>query len=66
MVQNRLKQEGKTSCFSCRNFTDNVHRKKVTVTNKVIREKSKKSQGVLSVIIRNQFFKTKSSNNPLL
>ena len=28
-----------TSCFSCRKHTDNACSKKVTVTNKLIREK---------------------------
>ena len=30
----RTKQEGKTYCFSCRNFTDNVNKNKVTMTKK--------------------------------
>ena len=37
----RTKREGKTHCFSCRYFTDNVNRKKVTMTNEEIREKLK-------------------------
>ena len=34
----KKQKEGKTYCFS-RNFTDNVNRKKVTMANKVVREK---------------------------
>ena len=30
-----------TSCFSCRKHTDNTGSKKVTVTNKLITEKSR-------------------------
>lgn len=37
----RTKREGKTHRFSCRYFTDNVNRKKVTMTNEEIREKLK-------------------------
>ena len=37
----RTKREGKTHCFSCRYFTNNVNRKKVTMINEEIREKLK-------------------------
>ena len=31
---------GTTSCFGCKNFTHNFRPKKLTMTNKVLREKS--------------------------
>ena len=35
------KEEGTTYCLGCRDYTHNIGSKKVTMTNKVIKEKSR-------------------------
>ena len=41
-----------TYCLGCRDYTHNIESKKVTITNKVIREKSR----CLIVCVKNQEF----------